>query len=178
MWKTKAIKFTFCVLNCDYKRLTANCFSEFCHKYLRTEEHSPCIECIHMFILFILRICLDANCIEEAPCFSSTRLRLYTAPGNKFPDIPLAPHFDRLEVHGNQIRTADMKHFFPTWQAEWDDKCFYSGCNFKSPGILFRWTGALFPTWLPWRCRLPPADQGNMRPFMTSPFLFSCFMSR
>lgn len=53
-----------------------------------------------------LRICLDANCLEEAPRFSSTSLDLYTAPGNKFPDVPLLPHFERLEVHGNQIRNT------------------------------------------------------------------------
>ena len=50
-------------------------------------------------------LCLDANKIERLPQMTSPKLVLLTAPGNKIKEVPLLPHMQRLEVHGNQIHT-------------------------------------------------------------------------
>ncbi|CAE7472186.1 CPK3 [Symbiodinium natans] len=50
-------------------------------------------------------LCLDANKIEELPEITSAQLVLLTTPGNKMKEVRLVPQLQRLEVHGNQIRT-------------------------------------------------------------------------
>ena len=50
-------------------------------------------------------LCLDANNIRELPAITSSKLVLLTAPGNQMKEVPLVPHLERLEVHGNYIHT-------------------------------------------------------------------------
>ncbi|CAJ1418288.1 unnamed protein product [Effrenium voratum] len=53
----------------------------------------------------LTEICLDANLLEQVPPFTSEKLVLYTAPANKLLELGFNPSLERLEVHGNQLRS-------------------------------------------------------------------------